>query len=446
MATPIAVNVNTASFSELQKIPQVGGALATRILELRESREGPLSEEDFLNEPKFGGRVHEWLDNGLMVFTDNDQSDSGTDKVPTNNDMKVVVHMLGEMKASMDSNMLVFTRSHQQLANSMDKLCDLMMKHVGKENPAKTPDKSFVLPPLESHTVNKTDWGEISFGIEGEGARPKKGLMMGQGLDDQTKEIPLSKPLGGWDIDRLAPDSIYSGRKSRSIDPHSRMNVQTDLDRGQNPGSDPELLLGDRERIERAHTTSRESQRRGSRPDLAGPRTILPVYNGTDDWQAFNLQFGNLGRRFNWDKSETLDRLIECLRGKALKYYSSLTPQIRANLDLTVSRLDDRFNHRIHPFTARRQLSDLKQEVDEPIKEFGDRAYQLASDAYLGETESVLEKVATDAFLKGCGDRLAAYTACDRDPATLSEAVGFVRKAIANQSMFASKPAMASKF
>jgi hypothetical protein len=46
-----------------------------------------------------------------------------------------------------------------------------------------------------------------------------------------------------------------------------------------------------------------------------------------------------------------------------------------------------------------------------------------------------VEIIAIDAFLKGCTDKKAAITAMDKNPATLDQALQFVKSAIANQKV-----------
>ena len=57
----------------------------------------------------------------------------------------------------------------------------------------------------------------------------------------------------------------------------------------------------------------------------------------------------------------------------------------------------------------------------------------MAADGYPNTPGDFIQIVATDAFLKGCLEKKAALTAIDKDPTTLSDALKFVRSALANQ-------------
>jgi len=95
--------------------------------------------------------------------------------------------------------------------------------------------------------------------------------------------------------------------------------------------------------------------------------------------------------------------------------------------------MNEGFGRKDLPHIIRRQLQDLKQEQDELLEEYAERAQEMSTDGYPDTPEEFVEIIAIDAFLKGCTDKKAALTAMDKNPATLDQALQFVKSAIANQ-------------
>jgi hypothetical protein len=95
--------------------------------------------------------------------------------------------------------------------------------------------------------------------------------------------------------------------------------------------------------------------------------------------------------------------------------------------------VNERFGRKDLPHIIRRQLQDLKQEQDDLLEEYAERAQEMSTDGYPDTPAEFVEIIAIDAFLKGCTDKKAALTAMDKNPATLDQALQFVKSAIANQ-------------
>ena len=153
------------------------------------------------------------------------------------------------------------------------------------------------------------------------------------------------------------------------------------------------------------------------------------------EWSPFILQFERMAERYNWDVQECLDRLVECLRGKALTYFAKLPGWVREDYAELVWKLETRFGRREPPTTVRRKLQDLKQEVDETLEEFAERTLVLATEGFPGAQPAMIETLAADAFLKGCREPLAALTAMNQNPATLDEALQLVKATVHNQNV-----------
>lgn len=129
-------------------------------------------------------------------------------------------------------------------------------------------------------------------------------------------------------------------------------------------------------------------------------RPKLAIYDGKEDWDAFLLPFERLARKYGWTAPERVDRLLECLRGAAIRYVCSLPERIREDYVLLVEQLTQRFGLKDPPTTVRRKLGELRQ-GKETTAEFAEEVRRLVTFAYPGVDLQLQDQLATDAFLKG---------------------------------------------
>ncbi|CAC5378212.1 unnamed protein product [Mytilus coruscus] len=86
--------------------------------------------------------------------------------------------------------------------------------------------------------------------------------------------------------------------------------------------------------------------------------------------------------------------------------------------------MNQRFGNKDLPYTIRRQLQEVRQNIDETIEEFAERVQEMATDGYGPNTpENVVETISVDAFLKGCSDKKATLFAMEKNPITLDTAL-----------------------
>lgn len=159
----------------------------------------------------------------------------------------------------------------------------------------------------------------------------------------------------------------------------------------------------------------------------------LNTYDGKMDWRLYLLQFERISKKYKWSEEDKLDKLIECLRDRALKYFSTRSKTVQNDYQAMCKQMEERFGRKDLPNVIRRQLQELRQLPDESLEEYAERAQDLASDGYPGTPENFIQIVASDAFLKGCLDKKAALVAMDKDPVDLDRALQYVRSAITNQ-------------
>ena len=136
-----------------------------------------------------------------------------------------------------------------------------------------------------------------------------------------------------------------------------------------------------------------------------------------------------------WNDREKLDRLIECLREKALKFFSSRPENVQKDFKLLCQKLRERFDKKDQPHIIRRQLQEIQQNTEETIEEFAERIEELSTEAYPDTPDFFRNTITIDAFLRGCTEKRAALVTLDKDPKTLDEAVQYLKGAITNQKL-----------
>jgi hypothetical protein len=147
------------------------------------------------------------------------------------------------------------------------------------------------------------------------------------------------------------------------------------------------------------------------------------------DWRAFYMHFQKLADHYQWDEEERLWRLTQSLRDSALYFYSRLPRRAQDNLQELVQRMQSRFAKQDPPTTVRRQIQELRQGKSETLEELAERAQHLSLDAFPHAETAFVDVVATDAFLKGCRNKDAAFAAMYHRPETVDQALERVREA-----------------
>jgi hypothetical protein len=154
--------------------------------------------------------------------------------------------------------------------------------------------------------------------------------------------------------------------------------------------------------------------------------------NGKVEWRGFHTHFRRLAEHYQWNEEEKLWRLTQSFRDGALNYYSRLPRQTQDNYYELVRKMKSRFARQDPPTTVRRQIQELRQGKSETLEEFAERAQHLALDAFPHAEIGMVDIVATDAFLKGCGNKEAAMAAMQHRPETVDRALEWVREATHN--------------
>jgi hypothetical protein len=155
------------------------------------------------------------------------------------------------------------------------------------------------------------------------------------------------------------------------------------------------------------------------------------------DWRAYSTQFERLAQCYGWPDEERLEQLGSLLRENALAFYARLPAAVQEDYHALTERLMNRFGRREPATSFRRQLQELKQKTEESLEEYAERAQQLALDGYPGANVAMVDTLAADAFLKGCTNKKAAYSAMLQRPESIDDALEWVRELTHNhQALF----------
>ena len=159
-------------------------------------------------------------------------------------------------------------------------------------------------------------------------------------------------------------------------------------------------------------------------------RIRVPEFKGNrSSWHSYLVQFNTIMKMNDCDDNEVkVCKLVEALRGKALDYFENLPEELRLEFESLCSMFEGRFGRQEAPATMRSKLKCITQGVEETLAEFGERALKVTSEGYVGMTGQWVQALAVDAFLMGCLDKRSALSSMDKEPQTIDEAVKLMRR------------------
>ena len=165
--------------------------------------------------------------------------------------------------------------------------------------------------------------------------------------------------------------------------------------------------------------------------DHQGPifKAKMPIFDGSTRWQSYLLQFETILKMYNCTCDQLkVGKLVEALRGKALNYFESLSPQSRSDFGILCVFMESRFGSQEHPPIVSAKLQSSVQLLDESLDEFAERVQRYAVEGYPGMPTRWVQLMAVDVLLKGCLDKRAALQTMDKEPAVLSQAVDYLKR------------------
>ncbi len=159
----------------------------------------------------------------------------------------------------------------------------------------------------------------------------------------------------------------------------------------------------------------------------------MQTFHGEPEkWADFFYIFKEHAVKHRWSQKKRRNRLMECMRDKAVSYITTLPSEINGDYKRPRKALKRRFGKIDQPKTLRRQLLNIKQNEEETVDQFADYSYRMVMDAYPEAVNSMIEKLAHECFLNGCRDKAAAYAAMEKNPKDKHKAVKAMKKSMCN--------------
>lgn len=402
---PHPININTASQKQLEEISGIGAKRAQKLINKREEKGKPLTIEDVKLMSDIPNTMWDPLiESGLITFEAKnveDQAEGGTlsegEKVKK---LEKIIESLQKDFEELKQGKNLMESDYQQKTHTLQidmktKLKNLQHDHDKEQEELEAKYRKEIAELQES---------------------------------SKNREIQLMEELKEKD-DRIQQisEAAYI-EKNYKEDMKILLNTKSPTVSGNDATKENiSKKVNEKTETETKYSCSYSNKQYGPMPPKMG------TYDGTTDWRPYFIQFEHIADRYHWLDSDRLDKLIECLRDKALAYFTTRPQVVRNSYKLICQKMNERFGRRDLPTVIRRQLQELRQLPDESLDEYAERAQELATDGFPNTPDDFIQIVATDAFLKGCSDKKAAYTAIDKDPDTLDKALQLVKAAITNQ-------------
>ncbi|OWF53412.1 hypothetical protein KP79_PYT10510 [Mizuhopecten yessoensis] len=184
---------------------------------------------------------------------------------------------------------------------------------------------------------------------------------------------------------------------------------------------------------------SSDEEQRQRRRSRSHQRHKMPTYSGKERWEPFALKFERIMKDNRWSNRKTdYAAVCYCLVGDALEYADEL-PRTLGFTKLK-NKLKERFNDKDVTLVARREQHCEKQEEIETLAEVALRIQTLSGDGFAHADNTTKNQVATEAFLKGCREKMAAQRPMERNPKTVHKALKYIKASVANQrALFGSR-------
>ncbi|VDI28661.1 Hypothetical predicted protein [Mytilus galloprovincialis] len=377
MSQPI--NINTASLEQLKQISGISDRRAQKIINKREEKGSPLILEDLKLMTDIPNTMWDPLmKTGVIILEPSEEIQEGiqediTGKAEENaKEIKKMAAMIEKLKTSFsnaekDKALMKADYEHRIAAVNQD----FTVKMKNREHDYEQQYDKLAKRHKEEmeELIDKVNERELKLNqsIEERDEQIKKIQMtMKTETDDKTK---LQEMIEKWSLPKEKPSMKIAETKD---EPSWKTKTNT-------------------------HTGQGSKRQDGPLP----PK--MSTYDGRSDWRPYLVQFNHIANRYNWTNQDRLDKLIECLRDRALKFFTTMPKSVQEGYQAVCKKMEDRFGRKDLPHVIRRQLQDLRQLPEEPLDE--------------------------------CMDKKAALTAMDKDPDSLDKALKYVKSAVTNQKV-----------
>ncbi|XP_071501339.1 uncharacterized protein [Diadema antillarum] len=158
---------------------------------------------------------------------------------------------------------------------------------------------------------------------------------------------------------------------------------------------------------------------------LSLPKSIS--FDGKGDWQAFYIKFTAFADESGWSPMQRRNQMWWSLKGQGSDYYTALLDRNPgASYEELVSRMGRRFGATDPPEVVQMEFSRASQSEEETVLDWSDRVISLATKAFPGVPEPLVQRQAVLRFCQGCREREAGLFALNLKPSTVEAAVELV--------------------
>jgi uncharacterized membrane protein YheB (UPF0754 family) len=106
----------------------------------------------------------------------------------------------------------------------------------------------------------------------------------------------------------------------------------------------------------------------------------MSTFDGKSTWKLFFTQFSHIATR--WTDEQKLNKVIECMRDRSLKYFSSRPIQDQKLYQKLRKNWKKDLGKKNLPHIIRRQMQYIKQDPEESVEEFADKEQDMITDGY----------------------------------------------------------------
>ena len=348
------LDINKATADQIRSLRGIGEARARRIMELKDAK-GEITGDDLYSIDIPTHIVDRLLEEGEICFK-TEGNGQRSDTEATADPMASLLSAVKNMTVSM-------SKFATRLGSIEDRLDEAEEdRRFREQTRAKA---TYHNPRTDDPLLMHSKWGAADSSSFAAKAPKSEQEIDIERLLTQTSSLA---PGGRYDPSRgrgkgneanlldFSPPQGLAGRPSTGL--HSPWE-------GRSTGLSP-WVMGPRPAAETnpfgapgdARPVGRLSRNRQSRdqglpapPQPASPK--MAIFDGKSDtieWAPFHMQFSRLARRYNWTEEDKLDRFIECLRGRALTYFSQLPEQIRECYEALVHVVESFWGIRVHSY------------------------------------------------------------------------------------------------
>ncbi|XP_061195172.1 DNA ligase 1-like [Saccostrea echinata] len=442
MTTPI--NINEASLETLKTIRNIGDKRAKAILEIRD-RKGEITLEDLKLIPNIPSTIWDPLvEEGLIIVPSilrhSDNTEQISDQTNTSD--------IQTTKASEDPQNKLLEKIQElerELWAKDGKIREREILIREREDEIKEKDEELTL--LHKSTIASREKADRMF------------EEMQKKFEMKEKEMNEKFSIRERELDEQMQRFVDQKERVQRLDEKERTEKEEQFRIRMRELDLREKEIEKRERDLRQMKAEREQEEYISHINRLAPQNVyhngektedkrsnaktpcspatpkLSTYDGKSEWKPYFVQFNYIAKKYMCNEKEKLDKLIECLREKALKFFSSRPENVQKDYNILCQKMKERFDKKDQPHIIRRQLQEIKQNVDETLEEFAERIEELTTEGYPDTPEYFKSTITIDAFLRGCTEKRAALVTLDKDPKTLDEAVQHMKSAITNQKL-----------